>query len=162
MTEEWRDIPGFPYQASNQGRVRRTSTGFVLKPKITKRGYSKVCLWNAGKDHHCQVSRLVLMAFVGPPNGYQEAAHGDGVPSNNHLSNLRWASAAENAADRYRHGTVPFGTKVHTCKLSENDVRTIRQRLAAGQQARVICRDYDVHEATIGFIKNGRYWSWLV
>jgi hypothetical protein len=57
------------------------------------------------------VHHLVLEAFVGPRPAGHEAAHGDGDKTNNALANLRWATPKENAADRYRHGTVLFGTR---------------------------------------------------
>ena len=48
---------------------------------------------------------LVVLAFLGPPPfPGAHAAHFDGDKLNNRLSNLRWASPAENEADKRRHG----------------------------------------------------------
>jgi hypothetical protein len=56
------------------------------------------------------VHRLVCEAFNGAParEGLQ-AAHFDGNVLHNVPSNLRWATSAENAADKERHGRVPRG-----------------------------------------------------
>jgi hypothetical protein len=123
--EIWRRIPGRDgYEVSDLGRVRsvdRTVTkmtrgrpalhrlkGRVLKPGTTARGYLVVALGHRGTIY---VHHLVLLAFVGPRPAGHQAAHGDGDRTNNVLSNLRWATPKENTADRYRHGTVLFGTR---------------------------------------------------
>jgi hypothetical protein len=80
----------------------------VLKPGRTARGYLVVALGHRGTIY---VHHLVLLAFVGPRPAGRQAAHGDGHRTNNLLSNLRWATPKENTADRYRHGTVLFGTR---------------------------------------------------
>jgi hypothetical protein len=125
MQETWRPIPGHSgYEVSDLGRVRSIDRavikmtrgrpvphrlkGRVLKPGTTGRGYLMVVLGHGGATY---VHHLVLQAFVGPrPDGH-EAAHGDGNRTNNRLVNLRWATPKENAADRYRHGTVMFGSR---------------------------------------------------
>ena len=52
-----------------------------------------------------RLHRLVLEAFRGmcPPG--HEARHANGVPSDNHLANLSWATKGENERDKRAHGT---------------------------------------------------------
>lgn len=146
MIERWLPIPGFAgYEVSDMGRVRsidRTITsrriggaitlfrrGRLLSLKTHKRtGYVGVEI--AGRD--TLVHRLVLAAFVGPCPSGRESAHGDGVRSNNQLSNLRYATRAENAADRVRHGTAVRGDRAPSAKLTEDDVREIRSSCLSG------------------------------
>jgi hypothetical protein len=103
MSEEWRPIPGHPrYEASNHGRVRNVETGRVLKPQADGRGYLKVHL---GRAVQVKVHRVIAMAWVALPHGVTiaglaawDADHLDFCRTNNHPSNLRWASIPDNRA----------------------------------------------------------------
>ena len=43
--------------------------------------------------------------------------------------------------------------------LTERKVLEIKRRLAAGERAAIICRDYKVHVTTINAIKYGKTWN---
>lgn len=152
VPEEWRVVAEFPdYEVSSHGRVRRcrdyviynkrkktsrvkVPAGMLLRPGLT-RGYPVVCLANGGKKTRKMrhVAILVCRAFHGePPSPAHQAAHGDGCPTNNVYTNLRWALPVENAADKIKHGTHPRGTTNPGNKLSEEQVRSIRREYAAG------------------------------
>jgi len=109
-TEEWRPIPGWPYEASNRGRVRRstpyrsTHVGRILRPKTDRYGYLCVRLCS-GIQKDFPVHTLVLLAFVGPPpHPSMQTRHLDGVQTNNTPDNLAWGTPQENIDDRARHG----------------------------------------------------------
>lgn len=142
MSEQWSPVPGFDglYSVSTRGRVRSDSR--VVKcgngrPHTVKErflssakkrsGHLTVCLRRPGSPaSRAYVHRLVLLAFVGPaPDGY-EAAHNDGNPANNCLSNLRWATRSSNHADKVVHGTHNRGEAHPLCKVSDDTVRAIR------------------------------------
>lgn len=77
------------------------------KQQRSTRGYMhvKVPLGEAGSSRMVSTHRLVLEAFVGPcPQGCV-CAHRNGKKTDNRLSNLRWATPAENEADKIMHGT---------------------------------------------------------
>jgi hypothetical protein len=42
-----------------------------------------------------------------------ECLHGDGDPTNNNLSNLRWGTSIENEEDKLRHGTRGRDRQTH-------------------------------------------------
>lgn len=105
--EEWRPVAGLKLalEASNRGRVRRPATSELparlLRPTPDLDGYLTVRV--DGKTR--RVHRLVMLAFVGPrPPGLQ-IRHLDGNNQHNDLSNLKYGTPAENAADKIRHGT---------------------------------------------------------
>lgn len=121
MTEEWRPVVGFPnYEVSNFGNVRSKDhvkwsgpvgytlqKGRVLVRSVDGRGYLSVNL-GVGKSRAVTrtVHSLVAEAFIGPlPEGMQ-CCHwdDDDDKTNPALSNLRYASRAENLADAYRNG----------------------------------------------------------
>ena len=91
------------YEVSEYGDVRRVSSGRILRVHVkpdTGRRYYHLSVGGrteSRKEHH-----LVLEAFVGPGNGLW-GLHADDDPANNHISNLRWGTPAENSADRRRN-----------------------------------------------------------
>lgn len=44
-------------------------------------------------------------------------------------------------------------------RLTEADIRTIRERIAAGHVQRAIARDYGVDPTLITMIRNGKRWA---
>lgn len=69
MTEEWRDLPGFPsYQISSWGRVMRTKpttravAGYIKAQRLDK-GKPITVLWEGNKRHRRSIHRLVSAAF---------------------------------------------------------------------------------------------------
>ena len=121
MTEEWRDIPGFPgYQVSDLGRVQsvdrliydprsettnrpafRRYPGRVLTPTLNT-GYPRVKL--GGGHPGVPVHRLVALAFIGPCPPGQETRHWDGDNLNTRRGNILYGTRSDNAKDRVRHG----------------------------------------------------------
>ena len=59
-----------------------------------------------------------------------------------------------NGRKRHAHGQGHGGAK-----LTDEDVRDIKRRLAAKQTGRSIAKLYGVHETLVSLIKRGRYWS---
>lgn len=115
--EQWRPIAGHDgYEVSDEGRVRsvdrtvvdtlgrsRFHRGKVLNFGTASKGYIAVRLgW---RKPYLYVHRLVLEAFVGPCPAGQECLHGNGIPSDNRLRNLRWGTRSENSLDALKHGT---------------------------------------------------------
>ncbi|KDQ65711.1 hypothetical protein DT87_00190 [Streptomyces sp. NTK 937] len=137
MTEQWRDVTGFPgYRVSDEGRIRGIR-GHVLRPGQDKRGYARVVLMKDRTRVARSVHRLVLTEFVGePPGAGAQGAHLDGNPRNNCLSNLAWTSSAENHAHRRQHGTDPVGERNGRAVLSAQDVIDMRQAMSDGMSIR--------------------------
>jgi hypothetical protein len=160
---EWRPIPGFPKHAIRHdgvvirivaGRGRRA--GWQLKA-YPFRGYPRIAF---GVDQKAvPVHRLVALAFLGPPPpGKPETAHWDGVRANNHVSNLRWASSADNGADKARHGSG-HGERSSRARLTWEQVREIRRTYSGryGEQS-ALARTYGVTPATMWHMLKGKTW----
>ena len=125
MTEEWRAVVGYEglYEVSDQGRVRsldritthgRKREGRLKAQNNERDGYQTVQLWSSGSGVKYRVHRLVLSAFVGEPvPGYDLGLHGNGNPTDNNLSNLRWGSHPENEEDKKVHGRNWKSNKTH-------------------------------------------------
>lgn len=74
---------------------------------------------------------------------------------------LMLGSHADNMRDMVEKGRSPRGEKVNTAKLSEQDVREIRQLRKNGVTAIVCANKFGVCINTIFDIQSGRKWGWL-
>src|SRR5574344_1485189 len=101
----FKTIPIYPnYEVDENSNIRGKRFGKVIKPKLTGGSYS-VGLCSNGMYWWHNVHRLCAMAWIGLPEGYEsmDVAHNDGDRTNNHYTNLRWATRTENSHDRYAH-----------------------------------------------------------
>lgn len=161
--EVWKPIIDFPhYEVSNCGRIRRKFGHRCRKPHVmraykTKSGHFRVCLCEKGITRNVFVHRVMALAFLGQPvNGKIMAAHNDGNPANNALANIRWATPAENTADRVSHGTDMRGEAIHQSKLTAAQVRYIKETLRTGY---ALAKELSVSQSTISAIRTGKWWK---
>lgn len=106
--EKWRFSVVRGYLVSSRGRIMSVvpgRVGCIIKAWSDKWGYKHVNIGAKAKRY--AVHLLVITAFHGPkPSPTHQCAHNDGQPANNAETNLRWATPAENQADRLAHGTA--------------------------------------------------------
>ena len=151
--EIWKPVPGWEglYEASSFGRVRRLPgfvrgrgkymrpiSGGIRKTPISSRaGYRNVMLCGGnGRNQTIMLHIVICATFHGPkPSERHQVAHSDGNPQNNNASNLRWATALENADDRERHGKTCRGPNSGTAKLTANVIADIRRAYAADNRS---------------------------
>lgn len=155
--ETWRHVEEWPgYEVSSHGRVRGPRA--ILSP-VLSHGYLKVTLSRGPVQRGARVHRLVAKSFLGPPPfSGALVAHNDGDPTNNRVTNLRWASALENQGDRRRHSTRVHGSSVYGAKLRERDIPAIRARIKSGDRYPGIAKDFGVSVSTIYLIGKNRTW----
>lgn len=174
-TVTYRDIPGWPgYRVGDDGsvwsclgrggvRVRRlTSHWRLMRPYTNEKGYQSVILISPeGSSRRLKVHRLVLEAFVGPcPEGMECRHFPDNNRSNNRLENLSWATHQRNVDDRESHGTNLRGESAARSKLTEAQVREIRERYAeGGVSTRKLGTEYGVTGQMIHDIVARRCWK---
>lgn len=169
--EMWLPVRGLEgkYSVSSKGRVRsekRTRLGKGDKPvavnerillqATSRSGHMRVRLCGNGEKRMFFVHSLVLEAHVCErPAGFQ-ACHNDGEPANNRVSNLRWGTAKSNQNDRVAHGTSSRGDGNGAARLTETQVRDIREDFRKHYE---IAESYGVDRSTIGLIKSRKTWS---
>lgn len=177
MTQErWLPVVGYEglYEVSDHGRVRsfvKLAQGggrnavpgaHVLKGSPGRMGYPVVTLGVGESKRRHYVHALVLCAFVGPRPPRHECLHGDGVRTNNCVSNLRWGTRQENVDDMVRHGNRPKGSSHPMAVLTEDDIRAIRTLRAGGLSQHKIGERLGVHRSTIASVDQGRSWMHVV
>lgn len=174
--EIWKPVVGYEglYEVSNFGSVRslprvvhqknrhgthtdRHWPGQVLTQAVDRTGRLVVTLCDR-KSWRISVHRLVASAFIGPCPAGKQVAHGDGNPKNNRLSNLRYATPAENQADRILHGTDLRGEDNASSKITEMDVLEIRA-MTGEMPLREIGRLFGIGKSQVFRIVNGTSWA---
>lgn len=121
-------------------------------------GYGVV--WVDGKLQGAH--RHVLSLVTGKNPSGLDAAHLPGVCHTRSCVNprhLRWATRAENLADKLIDGTDNRGEKNGQAKLTAEQVLAIR---ADDRVQRVVAADYGIGQQTVSEIKLGKKWGWLV
>lgn len=109
--EKWKDVFGYEgvYRVSSYGIVFGYSKKWESGRWVTRvlpdrelryfsdsNGYVVVQLRNRGKQKLCKVHRLVAVLFIPNPENKPQVNHKDGNKKNNRISNLEWATGAEN------------------------------------------------------------------
>lgn len=106
-------------------------------------------------------SRLICEMAHGPaPTKRHEAAHSCGNAYGGCVNpkHLRWATPVENAADKRIHGTVVEGEAHFYAKLTEADVRRIRQ-MAQTVPQKDLCPIFGVNANTISKVVSRKSWK---
>lgn len=110
VKEVWRDIKGYEgyYKVSNLGNVKSvdrvinnggvkyTAKGKLLKLQHNGHGYYQVSLSKKGKRKSYKVHRLVAEAFIPNTRKLNHINHIDGNKLNNNVTNLEWVTQQEN------------------------------------------------------------------
>lgn len=151
------------YSITECGRVYSHKSDKELKPFLygDKKKIRYYAVSVDGKNKKLCV--LVLETYIGKrPKGFH-AAHLDGNPLNDRLSNLKWVSPKENEKHKIKHGTKIYGPRNGATILTPSDVKSIRKRYKAKNSrvsnAKLLSNEFGVSVATICSIVKGRTWT---
>ena len=166
MQEVWKVIPGYEgqYEISDQGRVRSLDMYSARNSADNRKPYliaGKMLAQSTTASGHMTVHvarkwlyvhRLVLLAFVCPPEQYApnvrvEGRHLDGNPANNALKNLAWGTVKENRADRRRLG--------EKAKLSKDQMLMLQADLRGGALLKDVAAKFGVERHTAARYRDG-------
>lgn len=97
-----------------------------------------------------------------PPNAFSHSAHTCGKGSSGCVSgnHVMWKTPKENEADKKVHGTNSQGERHGRSKLTEADVRAIRE-INGALSNRQLALVFGVSPACISRAKTGVDWGWL-
>lgn len=171
--EEWRPIPGYVgrYEVSSHGRVRalRRNTRWgdralpvpeILRSHLDRHTrYMLIRLASGGrKTFHGAVHTLVALAFLGlKPTPKHQVAHLDGNRDNNVLSNLVYATQAENEAHKKVHGRDNRAGGQRALAISEvREMRQLRARFGEKIPMWVLGQMFGISKWTAGDICSGK------
>lgn len=108
------------------------------------------------------VHREALTLTVGgPPTASHQAAHSCRNRSCFNPRHLRWATAAENAADRDLDGSTARGSALPQAKLTAEAVRLARRLRSDGATYTSLAARFGVTPPTVRDAINGKSWAWV-
>lgn len=163
--EVWRPVVNFEnrYEVSSLGRVRsiyKYRFHQILKQRKGPAGYWTVDFWENGvKIETAGVSRLVAMAFLGPPKPGEIVLHGPRGKGDNSLANLSWGTYRQNALDKIRDGTLYKGEKHHKAKFNEEIARKVFDMYIDGFDKRFIGRKLKMTYQNVHAILIAKTWK---
>lgn len=121
-------------------------------------GYARI--YYEGKLEYAH--RLVATWVCGMPPKYDyQAAH---ICGNGHMGccnpkHLYWATRTQNSEDSRNHGTMAIGESVGTSKLTEYQVKKIREGLLEGERQIELAQKFGVSRKAIYRIKKRHLWA---
>lgn len=168
--EIWRRIPRWPgYEASDRGQVRsvrrrltdgRICGGTILAQRKDRYGYWCVSLKRGKRRRTARVHVLVLEAHAGPCPPGMEGCHEGDNKDDNRLIRLRWDTHAANEAEKVQNGRKDErGERNGHARLTEADVREVRDLAGAGVSRRLLASRYEVSLGTIDSIVQRKRWA---
>lgn len=175
MKEIWKVVIGYEgfYEVSSIGKIRskdryvnatngstQLKKGIILKSPIDKYGYHKIKLSKYGKVKDFTVHRLVALNFVKNIFNKPQVNHKDGNKLNNKVDNLEWMTISEQSIHAYKYNLKSkTGIKNSMVKLTEEEVKKIKEMLDMGSRVGEISKEFNVTSSCISSIKSGRIWK---
>ena len=158
MEEIWKDIEGYKgiYQVSNLGRVKRVTTGRILKGCKNSKGYLLVNLCENSIVSSKKIHRLVAQAFIPNTDNKSQVNHIDENKTNNMVSNLEWMTAKENLNHGTRNERIGKAiSKLKSIPIIATNIKTGESTEFYG--ARECARQLGLHQGSITKVLKGRY-----
>lgn len=87
------------YVITDDGRLYSTRSEKFLRPRMDRYGYFYYVISIDNQRYTLKAHRLVAEAFIPNPDKKPTVNHKNGIRSDNHVSNLEWATHKEQQAD---------------------------------------------------------------
>lgn len=108
--EIWKEIPGLEgkYSASNKGRIKTHIGIYMAKDRPLKlssapSGHLVVRIRYNDCTKTESVHRLIARSFIPNPENKEFINHKNGIPYDNRIENLEWATPSENSKHSFTH-----------------------------------------------------------
>jgi hypothetical protein len=149
-----------PYYITEDGRIFRD--GNELSTYTTNKGYKNYRGSIGNVRKHISIHRAVAELYIPNPNNLPQVDHLDCNKLNNHYTNLEWVTNKENRDRAIRNGLMKVGTEYKHTKLTEDDVKWIREHYIPKHPEfgnGPLSRKFGVGSAQISRIVNNKRWK---
>lgn len=148
------------YSVSRSGEIVNHITNKHLRHSVDKLKYHRVHPHINGKHTNLWVHRMVAECYIDNPENKPFVLHKDNDPENNNDWNLKWGTQSENVQQAYDENRISAkGEKNGRSKLTEIDVKIIREARKNGFKVGLIAKYYGMGAGWIGRICNGYHWT---
>ena len=107
--EQWKTYEKVPiYEVSDEGNVRNSKTGRILKPAIGTDGRKQVQLSENGKSRTHRIGRMVAETFCDGYSDNRQSTYVNGDITNDRASNLEWSSKQEIIQRTFERGRKQY------------------------------------------------------
>ena len=144
------------YFISNDGDILNLHTGRIMKANVNRDGYALITLYKNSTPKTYQVHRLVAKAFIKDDAERTQVNHINGNKLNNNLTNLEYVTRSENLQHAYDTGLKKKGVEHHNAKLSDADIKFIRDNYKANYTGKQLAKMFNVSKATISKVVNNK------
>lgn len=121
--------------------------------RLTKTGYGLAVIHGVQK----RASRwMCVLAHGNPPREEYHAAHSCGNSACVNPNHIRWATPAENMADKNTHGTSNHGERNGKTSLTPEAVHEIR---SAAPDLSALTKKFGVSKGCVSKIRSGQRWG---
>lgn len=152
--ERWLPSKEFPnYEISDEGGVRNSKTGRVMKTNKNKKGYETVSLREDGKYYTRKVANLVADTFIDEDRNGLDVTYKDGDRTNIRASNLEYRSRSEISRRAFERGTRSASHRMK--KIRDVDTGEVYESVAACSRSTGINR-HSISKSAHGYHINNR------
>ena len=146
------------YLIDTDGNIFSIRSKKYLKRSYTPTGYPYCQGSYMGKKVYLKPHRLVAIAFLENPNGFNEVNHKDLNKDNCNVNNLEWCDRSFNIKHAYENNArSAVGINNARCLSTEDTVKNICELLSKGLKSSEI-RDLGFKYSLVRKIKNKDNW----
>ncbi len=143
--------------------------GRFLRQNKSPNGYKTVWLSKKGKVTAKTVHRIVAESFLKHDRNRKFVNHKNGIKTDNRVENLDWCTQLENNRHAWKSGLcekVRFskarGENSGMSKLTENNVRAIRNKRVDGFTLCKLAKEFKVSKSLISVVCRNEIWKHTV
>ena len=157
MKIEIKDYPGYFIEEDGTVWSHKHKVPKIISGNYNIQGYDFIYLCKNGIMKTLKAHRLVAEHFLSNPNNLPLVCHKvESKPLNNHKYNLFWGTSDDNIRDMEKKGRRAIGEKQGLSKLTEDEVRFIRQRTKSFDE---LAEMFGVSNANIQAVVYRRTWK---
>lgn len=136
-----------------------------IKGSPSNNGYLNFDAVVDGRRRTLYIHRIVCATFNGPPpdSRHDNACHRNDIKTDNRASNLYWGTKKQNTADAISNGRVVpgqiRGEDSGRAVVTEEQVREIRRRRAAGESGAALAREFNLHPTSVRLMCQRKTWT---
>ena len=147
------------YEIDQNGRLRNSLTGRILKPKVNRKGYVFYGISIKGKYKDIIAHRAVAETFIQKKENSNQVNHKDCNKKNSYIKNLEWVTQKQNAEHASKNGLLKSVNKKKVLKLIGNKpIKKYDSILSAAKD--VNGSDGHIHACCNGKRKSHKKYQW--